>query len=227
VVTVSEFTKSELIKYIGFLPEQIRVIPNAVDHNLFKIRSNSELELFKEKYRLPKSYLLTVGIGKEHKNTDFLVRNLIMLNKKGENLPPLVLGGAGGSIPDYIINSLPSAKEVVIPFPKIPFEELPLLYAGAKLFIFPSLYEGFGFPPLEASACGCPVLASSVASIPEVMHDAAFYFDPTSDEDFQIKFLDLIKNSELLKSKIETGFQNTKKFSWENSAKQMIECWET
>ena len=101
-------------------------------------------------------------------------------------------------------------------------EEIPVIYNLASLFVFPSLYEGFGFPPLEAMATGTPVVASNAASIPEVCGDAALYFDPLDMEDIAVKILKVIQNDDMKKTLIRKGFNQVKKYSWEKSANKLI-----
>ncbi|HAT3731671.1 TPA: glycosyltransferase family 4 protein, partial [Serratia marcescens] len=100
-------------------------------------------------------------------------------------------------------------------------EELVKLYSNALAFIFPSFYEGFGIPPLEAQACGCPVASSNRASLPEVLSDSVLYFSPDDEEDI-IKAMELLINDQVIRSDlIERGFRNVKRFSWDNSAKKL------
>ncbi len=101
--------------------------------------------------------------------------------------------------------------------------ELPVLYNSAALFVFPSFYEGFGLPPLEAMACGCPVIAANVASLPEICGDAACYVDPYDEKELAEKIISVLFNKHLKKELIEKGFKRTRLFKWEESAKQHIE----
>ena len=106
---------------------------------------------------------------------------------------------------------------------RIDDDELISLYSNAVCFIYPSLYEGFGIPPLEAQACGCPVVCSNAASLPEVCGDSVIYFDPYSVKDMRDKILSVL-NDEILQKELRTkGFNNIKRFSWKRSVEQVIE----
>jgi len=100
---------------------------------------------------------------------------------------------------------------------------MPYLYNLADIFIYPSLYEGFGLPVLETQACGCPVIASNVSSIPEVGGDSVLYIDPYNIEDIKEKMLRLAKNESLKKDLIRKGFKNVKRFSWDKAAKEILD----
>ena len=105
--------------------------------------------------------------------------------------------------------------------------DIAAIYNLAKLFVFPSLYEGFGIPPLEAQACGCPVVCSNVASMPEVCGDSVIYFDPCNVKEMRDK-IQMVLNDEILQNELRVkGFENIKRFSWEHSAKQIIKTMES
>ncbi len=139
----------------------------------------------------------------------------------------MVIAGSNGTIPGSIQDIYPHCKEFIIPFPKIPYNELPLLYASASLLIFPSLYEGFGFPVLEAQSVGCPVLSSNATVLPEVLKDTAHYFHPRDNDSFINILKKLLSDKNLLEKYKEVGFQNAKMFQWNNSVQRIAAIYES
>lgn len=222
VVSVSECTKSDLVEVFHFSETQIVNIYNGLNHELFYPHSKKEITEFRIKYNLEKEYLLTVGIGKGHKNLGFVIRTLTPLWLEGNLDLPLVLAGAGGKIPEHLVEVIRPVEKFIIPFQKISYEELPLLYQAAKMLIFPSLYEGFGFPLLEAQGVGCPVLSANVSVMPEILRGSAYFFDPTDEVKFQQEFRLFMLNPSLLKTKVPLGYENTKRFSWKKAAEETL-----
>lgn len=228
IVTVSEYTKQELIKSFPAAENKTTVIHNGLNENIFKKQSPAKIKLFRKKYSLPEKYFLTVGIGKKHKNIDFIIRALAPLWKSGKLSVPLVLGGTGGKIPDYVNHEI--RKQDVVKFiyvmPFLEDTELPLLYASADLFFMPSLIEGFGFPVIEAMACGTPVLCSSTSSLPEIAGNAAAYFDPCDEQSFRDIFIKIQNSRTNRNSLINKGFKQSKKYSWKNHVRSLVEIYE-
>lgn len=227
IITVSEYTKKDLIESFQYKADSIEVIYNAVDHSIFIPQSEDKKKLFREKYKLPKKYFLTVGIGKEHKNLRFVVKNLSNLWLRNESNIPLVMAGSNGKVPDSIKDLYHEFKDFLITFPKISFTELPLLYACAFCLIFPSLYEGFGFPILEAQAVGCPVLSSNASVLPEIVRDSAYYFSPQDDMSFIHKINELLNNSKSIDKYKSIGIENAQRFQWEKSVERIAEIYDS
>ena len=221
ILTVSKFSADEIRKYTG-TSKEIEVIYNAVDSNKFKvIRDKSRLNFVKAKYRLPDEFLLFVGNVKPHKN----LKNLLLaIADMDVNL--VIVGKKDGFITgDKSIENLIKSnnlKNRVFFSGYVEDEDIPVIYNLAKAFVFPSLYEGFGLPPLEAQACGCPVIVSNVASLPEVCGNSALYCNPYDVDDIKNKIKMLINNENLQEELREKGFENVKRFSWEKSAKKVI-----
>lgn len=222
IVSVSECTKLDLTKVFNFSLEQIIVIHNGLNHELFQPHPKKEALEFRKKYNLETEYLLTVGIGKGHKNLSFVIKTLTPLWLEGNLNLPLVIAGADGKIPEHLIEIIRPIEKFIIPFRKISYEELPLLYQNAKMLIFPSLYEGFGFPLLEAQGVGCPVLSSNASVMPEVLRSSAYYFDPKDEKKFQEEFRLFMLNPSLLKTKVPLGYENVKRFNWKKVAEDTL-----
>jgi glycosyltransferase involved in cell wall biosynthesis len=225
IVTVSENTKSDLIREFGFKENKIQKIYNGVDTTLFYSRTSEEIAKFKNKYSLPEKFLLAVGIGKEHKNYKFIINSLNKFWTNRELQIPLVIAGTNGKLPDFLEDVALIAGKNIILAPKFPYQELSLLYQSAEFLIFPSLYEGFGFPLIEAQASSCPVLSSNVSVMPEILENSAEYFSPTDELSFLACITNALGNNFPRKKYIELGLKNCKRFSWEKAAMETVELY--
>ncbi|MCE9499727.1 MAG: glycosyltransferase family 4 protein [Leptospira sp.] len=226
IISVSQHTKDDLVTEFKFHPDQIHVIYNGIDHEIFKVSLQKKVTHFKQKYDLPPEYFLTVGIGKEHKNLNFVLNALSQYWLKNKLRIPLVLAGGMGQIPDYLQAMTSSYRKFIIPFPKVDYSELPLLYQGAKCLIYPSLYEGFGFPPVEAQSVGCPVLSSNASVLPEILKNSVFYFDPRNEASFLDLFKKVTSKTKILRSKVSPGLKNAKRFDWHKTAEMTLDLYE-
>jgi len=225
VLTDSVFSKNEIFKYTGHITNTI--VGCSIDTNKFNLINDiDKLNKVREKYSLPIEFLLFVGNVKPHKN----IKNLLFaLNDTNYHL--VIVGKKDGFITgdNGIANLIKNdkIKDRIHFTGYVEDEDIPIIYNLAKLFIFPSLYEGFGIPPLEAQACGIPVICSSTASLPEVGGvDSVLYIDPYNPDDIKEKILALMNDEDLQKELIRKGFENVKRFSWEKSAKKIIDILE-
>lgn len=200
IITVSEFSKSEILKYTKANANSIKVIYNGINHVLFrKIEDSKRLKEVRQTYHLPSHFILFVGNVKPHKN----LKNLLLaFNLVKENIPDyklVIVGKKEGFITadptlfHFIKNEKLEEKILFTDF--VPINDLPVIYNLASLFVFPSLYEGFGLPPLEALSCGCPVIVSDRASMPEICGKAVTYFDPELPEEIGQAILRKLKLS--------------------------------
>ena len=225
ILTVSEFSKNEIMKYTN-TAKQIDIVHNAIDFVKFKVINDKEILLnIKEKYNLPNDFLLFVGNVKSHKN----IKNLLLAIKDlNQNL--VIVGKKDGfitgdsEIKNIIKNNNLEDKIFFTGF--VEDEDIPIIYNLAKVFVFPSLYEGFGIPPLEAQACGTAVVSSDVASLPEVGNDSVIYCDPYDIDNIKEEINNLLNDKNLQDDLIERGFENIKRFSWEKSANKIIKLLE-
>jgi len=221
ILTVSEFSKNEIIKYTN-TKKNIEVIYNAINFNKFKA-IKSDFENLKDKYNLPKDFILFVGNVKPHKN---LKRLLLAIKDLDINL--VIVGKRDGFITgDNDISNIikkHNLEKKVFFTGYVDDGDIPSIYNLAKLFVFPSLYEGFGIPPLEAQACGCPVVCSNVASLPEVGGEkSVIYCNPYDTVDVKEKIELVLDDEELQNDLRSRGFENIKRFSWKKSANKIIE----
>lgn len=222
VLTVSQFSADEIKKYTG-TTKHIHVVYNAVDFKKFRpIDDIVLLNEIKKKYRLPDNFLLFVGNVKPHKN----LKNLLLAIKDLDvNL--VIVGKRDGFITGdtsiFDILQSNNLKNKVFFTGYVDDSDIPFIYSLANFFIFPSFYEGFGLPPLEAQACGCPVVSSNAASLPEVLGDSAIYFDPYDVDDMASKIKMILEDENLQEELRQKGFENVKRFSWEESAKKIID----
>lgn len=223
IVTVSNYTRNCLLERYPHAADRTTVIHNGIDHSLFYPATGKEMTQFRKRYNLPGQYLLSVGIGKRHKNVDFLIRALAPLWKdsgtagKKAALLPLVIAGTGGTLPHYVQQAVTETgvQSHIIVMPRLEEQELRPLYSAASCLLMPSLLEGFGFPVAEAMACGTPVLSSNRASLPEIGENAALYFDPTDEEDFREKLMELLRRPSLADRMATQGVKRAARFTWE------------
>ena len=226
VLSVSNFSRSEILKYTK-TDKNIFVVPNAIDERRFNRHCDSNaLEAVTKDYGLPEDFVLFVGNVKPHKN----LKNLLFaLEKMDLNL--VIVGKKDGFITgDSIISEIVRRKNLsnrIFFTGYVKDADIAAIYNLAKLFVFPSLYEGFGIPPLEAQVCGCPVVCSNAASLPEVCGDSVVYFDPNDIEDMSNKIQTVLNDKNLQNELRIKGLENINRFSWECSAKQIIKTMES
>jgi len=219
IITGSYFTQQEIIDYMHYPAENIEVIYHAVDHNLYKPYETEILYRTKKKFDLKDQFLLFVGSIEPRKNLLTLLKAYRMLPADIKREYPLILVGFKGWENKEIMHEIQREKTHIHYLGYLSDEELAHIYNLATLFIYPSLYEGFGIPPLEAMACGTPVLASHIASIPEVCGDAAIYCEPYSENDISQNIVKVLQEKPLQYTLIKKGFARASMFTWEKAAK--------
>jgi glycosyltransferase, family 1 len=225
IVTDSEFSKGEILKYFPRHENKIRVVPCGVDMKKFHpCNDEKRIKSVKKSLEIDGDYFLYLGTIEPRKNLERLIKAYALFVKKvGENAPLLVLAGGKGWLYSGIferVRSLGLENKVV--FTKyVPSEDMNPLMCGAKAFVFPSLYEGFGMPPLEAMACGVPVLTSGEASLPEVTADCALVCDAYSEKSIAVGLYRLYSDENLRKKLAEKGLERARLFSWERSAETL------
>lgn len=226
VISVSQATRRDLLSHASLEPGQIDVVYNGADLERFGAMDGDEARAHvREKFGIETPYILyTARLEHPGKNHVRLLEAFARL-KREEGLPHrLVCAGS----PWYGAESIYAAArdmgiERDVYFPGfVHNSDLPALYAGADLFVFPSLFEGFGIPPLEAMASGTPVCASNVSSIPEVVRDAGLLFDPSDAKDIAATMLRVLQDQHLASRLVQRGLKRSRLFSWDDSARQVL-----
>lgn len=234
IVTISEFSKSEIIKIYNYPEERITVaypgyrkfqIPNSSAHD--KSQTNSKIQKIKKKFKINNEYILYLGTLQPKKNLLGLIEAFKILTLQLPNTNySLVISGKKGWLYNEIFEKVKELKleDKIIFTDFIGESEKPYLILGAKCFILPSFYEGFGIPVLEAMSLGVPVAISNTSSLPEVGGKAAFYFDPQKPQEIAETILRVVKLNFEERQKVATlGKRQAEKFSWEKCAKKVLE----
>jgi glycosyltransferase involved in cell wall biosynthesis len=221
IVTVSEFSKKEIIKYLGVDDNKIVVMPNGVDFSIYHTNYTcDQVNEVKGKYQIKGEYLLYLGTLEPRKNITRMLQAYALMKKSTLTVPKLVLAGRKGWMYDSIFETVKELhlEEDVIFTGYIEADDAPILMKGAEAFLFPSIYEGFGMPPLEAMACGTPVLVSDTTSLPEVVGDAGILVDPMSVQSICEGMKLLFEKADLRKTLSRRGIERAQLYSWERSA---------
>ena len=222
LIAVSEATRRDLMAAYGVPAEKITVIYEAADPR-FGPRDALEQQTIRANYGLPPAYFLYLGTIEPRKNLLRLLRAWEPLYLAGE-APPLVIVGKRGWLSEPFFEAVERspAREGLILTGYVLDDDLPALIAAATAFVFPSLYEGFGLPPLEAMACGTPVLCSDRSSLPEVVGDAALLFDPTDEEAIRAAMRRIWADEALREALRRRGMARAKRFSWRRTAEETL-----
>ena len=224
IITISESTKRDTIRLLGVSPEKVDVVYCGVDKPFCPLPER-EVASFRQKRGLPERIILFVGTIEPRKNVARLVEAYSRLR---DGQVKLVIGGARGWLYEEVfarVEELDLTDDVLFPG-YIPPDELPLWYNAAELFVYPSLYEGFGLPPLEAMACGTPVITSNVSSLPEVVGEAGLTVDPMDSEGLAEAMNQVLSDGILRQSMREQGFARAGRFSWAKAARETVEVYQ-
>lgn len=224
ILTVSEYTKQEVVRLLCIPPERVIVTHNACDER-FVPPHPDDLAAFRQREALPEQFILYVGTLEPRKNIPMLLEAYAQIADRTE--APLIIGGGKGWLYDPIFakaQSLGLADRIrFVGF--IPGEDLPLWYAAATVFVFPSLFEGFGMPLLEAMACGTPVVTTSSSSLPEVAGDAGLIVSPTDAEALGHALLQVLNTPTLRADLRERGLRQVQRFSWHETAERTLQAY--
>lgn len=228
IIAVSNNTKKDIISILRITESKVKVIYEAPDGRFRSDLSDAEKVKVRRKYNLPERFILSVASFNPHKNIDGLVRAFNVIKGNHGALWKLVL--LGWKLPYFskivkVIGGLGLSRDVLFTG-YVPDEELPYIYSLADLYVFPSFFEGFGLPPLEAMACGCPVVAANTTSIPEVVGDAGVLVDPHDFKGMAQVMVKLLMEDSLRDDLINRGLGRVKLFSWEKTAKETLKVYE-
>jgi glycosyltransferase involved in cell wall biosynthesis len=222
VITVSNFSEKEIRKYIGKISKNINVLYYGIDDSLMREQHQPEdSNRIRSKYNLPDNYILYVGSAKPHKNFNVLLEafNLLFKNFPDQKLVVVGLSEIQVNQSRFLESVDLKNKEMLTSLiftDYVSDSDLPLIYKHAEFLVFPSYYEGFGLPPLEAMINNCPVVASNAASIPEVCGNAALYFDPQNELELYRKMKMFLTDSNLRNDFIRKGAENLARFKMES-----------
>lgn len=219
IITVSDFSKERIIRLTGVKPDRVRMICNGVDDR-FRPVNPPRIEQVSADYGLDGPYLLFVGSLEPRKNLRALLEAWRGGGFDGATLA--VVGARGHLFPKMQFDSLPAGVRLL---GRVEDDVLPALYSGATGFVYPSIYEGFGMPPLEAMACGCPVAVSDIPAHREVCGEAALYFDPFNVEEISARLGSLLRLGGTPRGPmVQQGLLRAARFSWKDAAG---ETWRT
>ena len=254
IIAISKTTMKDVIDYYNVPKDKFSIIYHGVDHINYNMNVKSrvsEIDKFKTKYNIADDYILYTGMWKRHKNILRMMQafllyrtenpdskiQLVLVGKIDKKEPEVIkeierinqelaVSSQQPAVKNEINCQPPTANcKPIITTGFIEEEELPLAYAGAFVYCIPSLSEGFGWPPLEAMACGTPVISSRESCMPEILGDAPLYFDAYKVEDIAEKLNIIISDKDLRKNLIKKGLLQVKKYNWEECAKQTFEVY--
>ncbi len=225
LIAVSESTKKDLVKKLKADPKKISVIYEGIDKKFFYPRTQEDINKSRSHFGLTKPYLLFVGTVQPRKNLKFLIEAFAEAKLKNYDL---VIAGKPGWLYEeiYAAPRLFGIEDKVKFIGYVDSQLLPGLYSGAAAFVYPSLYEGFGLPLLEAMVCGCAIVATDSSSIPEVVGEAGVLFRPNNKADFIKKLKDVLKNDKVRRELLKKGKVQLEKFDWDVTALKTLELFE-
>lgn len=223
IITISESSKKDIIKYLGIDESKIEVIYPGVDETYKKLLSNDQIVAVKNKYSINGKYILYLGTLEPRKNIETIIRAYDCFKKANKENIKLVLAGKKGWLYDSIFKLIEEfgLEEDVIFTDYIDDKDKAPLYQGAEMFLFPSLYEGFGIPIIEAMASRTPVITSNSSSLPEASGDAAIITDPLDYKEIARSIELILNDSELREKMINDGIKQADKFNWDISAEKL------
>jgi glycosyltransferase involved in cell wall biosynthesis len=226
VITISEHARHDVIELCGVKPERVTAILLAADSR-FQPASPAAIAAFRTRHNLPDRFVLYLGTLEPRKNVELLVRAYARLRQQGSTDHRLVLAGARGWQYDPIFALVKElGLEPYVRFPGfVRDDEQALWYSSATVFAFPSLYEGFGLPLLEAMACGTPVVASRASSLPEVVGDAGLLFDPASSDELSDALLTMLEDTDQRSALASAGLARAQTFSWRRTAAETLQVY--
>lgn len=227
LIAVSENTKKDIQQQYGIDKGKIRVILNGIDNSFFQIRDRDKLKATAERLALPDKFILALGSAKKRKNTSGLIREYCLVKKKYHFAHKLIISGID-SLSGLCVSDVPrEVKKDILTIGFVSADDLVYLYNLAALFVYPSLYEGFGFPLLEAMACGTPVVSANTSSLPELMGDAGILADPHKEGEICRGIASILGNQILRDGLSQKGLLRVKNYSWKKTAEDTLNLYET
>jgi len=229
IIAISDHTKKDIVEHLNIREDKVTSIPLGVDPRFKPLEAcDGRMDSIRQKYSRGEEYILYMGTLEPRKNLVFLLQVYEKLVNREPCMPKLVLAGGKGwkySPIFRLINSVDTLKKNVICPGYIPDGDLPYLYSAAELFVYPSLYEGFGLPTLEAMACGTPTITSNSSSLPEVVGEGGITLDPLDASAWDTAIQETLHNLNLRQELKLRGIRQAKKFTWETTARATLELY--
>jgi glycosyltransferase involved in cell wall biosynthesis len=227
IIAVSEATKQDSINLLGVPEKKITVIHEAANPIYRPMPKDKAQQVAREKYKLDKNFILFVNTIEPRKNLPGLLQAYRRLRDEYKRDEILVLSGSKGWLWEEVYEKVEklNLEKYVAFLGRVPSEDLVYLHNAAKLFVYPSFYEGFGLTPLEAMNCGTPVIVSNTSALPEVVGDAALMIDPHDIDGLTVAMWRALTEEELRQDLIQKGFKRAQKFSWQETAKKTLEVY--
>jgi len=228
IIVSAEFTRRCLVEQYGINEDKVDVIPIGYGPEFRPIDDPEVLSAIRRRFGLERPFLFYPAATWPHKNHRRLLAALRILRERNRWDGELVLTGVAKEFHADLLEEIGRAglRDTVRPVGYVPREELPVFYNLARLLVFPSLFEGFGIPVLEAMACGCPVACSRATTLPEVVGDAGILFDPESPEDIAEKVGQVLRDEKLMEEMKRRGLERAKGYSWERAASETVRIYE-
>lgn len=229
ILTVSEFSRQEIIRYLSVPKSRVFVVPNAVDHTAYHTRySDCQIQKALRRYGIAREYFLYLGTIEPRKNLERLIGAYAKLCRRRKQVPMLVLAGKKGWLcePIYRCVIRYGLEQKVLFTGYVSQEDSPLLMCGAKAFVFPSLYEGFGMPPLEAMACGTPVITSNTTALAEVAGNACATVDPLRMDEISRAMEKILDDGGYRETLRKAGIQRASEYTWAKSAALLMDVYQ-
>lgn len=231
IITISSNSQKEIIEFFDLKKADVPIVYPGIDQSIFYRRPDSEIKKVKSEYGIHGKYILFVGNIEPRKNLKNLLLAYECLPSNIRKTYSLLLVGAQGWLDEEIreiINRLRiNGNHIQQPIKYVVDEDRPAIFSGAELFVYPSLYEGFGIPPVEAMACGVPTITSNNSSLPEAVGSAAITVDATSTAEITNAILEILNNQNIKKDMVQKGFAQANKYSWNREAKKLLEVLES
>ncbi|MEP6921455.1 MAG: glycosyltransferase family 1 protein [bacterium] len=228
ILALSEHARADIVETYGIAPERVTAIPIAAANHFMPIKDLRELQRIRHTYGISGDYILSVGSIQPRKNLARLVEAYARLHRaRAGQVPQLVIAGKRAWLYGDTLRKIKEsgvADSVIVPG-YVPDADLPALYSGALCFVYPSYFEGFGLPPLEAMNCGAPVITGNRTSLPEVVGNAGLLVDPFDVEAIANGIAQILDDSDLRSQLRTSGFERARMFDWKETAKQTLEVY--
>jgi glycosyltransferase involved in cell wall biosynthesis len=231
VITDSNFSRDDILNTYNLPPDRVTATPLAASSNFKPVSDAGEITRVREKYKISGDYILTVGSIQPRKNIPRLIRAYASMCRECslDPLPKLVIAGKRGWLYEDTLKTAEtsSAREQIIFTGYVPDKELPALYSDARCFVYPSYFEGFGIPALEAMRCGTPTITANRTCFPEVVGDAALMVDPFDEQAIAAALLRILSDKQLREELMAKGLKRAAQFDWKITARQTLAVYES